>query len=462
MNKNFLVIFLAFSIVITLLLTAGPISADSTTTVTVEVKDSQGNPLSGVKIWYKGGPISPGTWFVFGYTGVDGRVSKDLPSGYTYNFRAEYANTMAMKSQYVDDEPITVEFQTSKITVRLESSEGIGLKGGNVKYRGSISPGTWVTFGTTGDDGEVSRELFPGTYWFSIEYRQTYTEKQQDVGSDPTVVFRTTRVTLWFSGSIQYWGYPSAGTLFTFTKPSMEMLPGTIKFRFAGKADLSIDVGGNSIEKSIIIAKLLDHRGRGLAGGVAKYAPGGTWYYLGTTDSRGIIIKAFDGKLGYVKVRMTYNQGSREKIQYVPTNSIYTFQTAEVIIKVIDHEGNPIEGARVDQGGGYWQFHGYTDENGELRLEIFLPGTYKFRVTYSHTSQTKWAYITSISPEVVFQTGMVHWTGVYPKPIKASLGGTWVAFTQDMELLPGTYKFVFEDGSTQWVTVTAGEVTNIP
>jgi len=142
MNKNFLVIFLAFSIVITLLLTAGPISADSTTTVTVEVKDSQGNPLSGVKIWYKGGPISPGTWFVFGYTGVDGRVSKDLPSGYTYNFRAEYANTMAMKSQYVDDEPITVEFQTSKITVRLESSERIGLKGGNVKYRGSISPGT--------------------------------------------------------------------------------------------------------------------------------------------------------------------------------------------------------------------------------------------------------------------------------------------------------------------------------
>ena len=46
---------------------------------------------------------------------------------------------------------------------------------------------------------------------------------------------------------------------------------------------------------------------------------------------------------------------------------------------------------------------------------------------------------------------------------KASLGGTWVAFTHpSMELLPGTYKFVFKDGSSQLIEMVAGEVVYVP
>ena len=460
MNRRLLVgSLICLSLILAVFSAVGYVGAE--TAVTVVVKDSQGNPISNAVIKYKGGPVSPGTWFKFGKTGPDGTYTGSLPSGYTYSFRAEYAYTYDEKDVNVGDSPVTVEFQTSKITVVLRTCDGVGLEGAKVRYRGSISPGTWQYFGHTGPDGKVCRELFPGNYWFRVEYMQTKDVKQQDVSVDPVVVFTTTRVTIWFSGKVQYLGQISTGTWFTFTKPTMEMLPGTFTFRFAGKDKykLNIEVSGCSLEKSIIIAELLDHNGDGIEGGKAKYAPGGTWYYLGTTDANGVIIKAVDGKLGNVKVRMTYNQGSQEKIQYQPSNSIFRFQTVEAVIKLIDHEGSGLPGGAVYQGGGYWQFHGYTDENGELRLEMFPWGPYKFRVTYSHTSETKWAYVDT---PVVFQTGMVHWTGDYPKPVKASLGGTWVAFTQDMELLPGTYKFVFEDSSTEWVTVTAGEVTYVP
>ncbi len=453
MNKKLLIAgLICFAFVLTLLLLAGPVNADSTT-VTIVVKDSQGNPLQNVKILYKGGPISPGTWFTFGWTGDDGKVSKDLTSGYEYAFRAEYAYTMATTSQYVNDEPVTVEFQTSKITVELKTCTGIGLSGGKIMYRGSISPGTWFTFGWTGDDGKVSRELFPGKYWFQAQYKQTKAEKQQDVASNPVVTFTTTSVTLWFSGKIEYLGKISTGTWFTFTKPTMEMLPGTFTFRFAGKDryKLSLDISGCSVEKSIIIAELLDHVGKGIEGGVAKYAPGGSWLYLGTTDSNGVICKAFDGKFGYVKVRMTYNQGSQQKTQYQPTNSIYTFRTVQAVIKLIDHAGNGLPGGAVWQGGGYWQFHGYTDSNGELKLEMF-PGTYKFKMVYNYGSQIKWQ---DISSPVVFQTVAVkarlqdHLGNGIKGGLACYAQGRWISMgttgsdgnTAAVELLPGTYKF---------------------
>jgi len=212
----------------------------------------------------------------------------------------EYASTSEEKSEYVGSDPVTVAFQTSNITVKLETCDHTGLSGGSVKYRGSVSPGTWFSFGTTGSDGTVNKEMFPGNWWFSMEYLQTYEEKQQDVSSNPTVTFTTTTVTLWFSGSIKYFGKISSGTLFTFAKPSMEMLPCTLTFRFANDpaCQLNIDVSGCSVEKSIIIAKLLDHTGTGIAGGVASYAPGGSWLSLGTTDANGVICKAFDERQG--------------------------------------------------------------------------------------------------------------------------------------------------------------------
>jgi len=206
-----------------------------------------------------------------------------------------------------------------------------------------------------------------------------------------------------------------------------------------------------------ITVQLLDHNGHGLAGGNVKYAEG-SWKTFGTTGSDGTISKDFPSETTNLKVRVTYNQGSQQKSQNIQTNPLFTFQTVEATVKLIDHAGNGLSGGKVDQGGGYWQHHGYTDTSGEFKLEMF-PGGYKFRLGYNHTSQQK---TQNISTPVTFQTGQVHWTGASPSPVKASLGGKWVGFTQDMELLPGNYKFVFGDGSSQIISVTAGSIISIP
>lgn len=92
-----------------LIMGLGVVHASSTTTVTIELKDSNGNPLSGGEAWYKGGPVSPGTWFKFGTTASDGKCSKDLASGYTYSFKVDYNMTTSQQDGItVGTDPITV------------------------------------------------------------------------------------------------------------------------------------------------------------------------------------------------------------------------------------------------------------------------------------------------------------------------------------------------------------------
>jgi hypothetical protein len=73
-----------------------PALAQDDVTVTVQVTDSGGNPLGGVKVDYRPG----GSWITFGTTGPDGKVSKDIAPG-TVWFRATYNNTLAEQQQDV-------------------------------------------------------------------------------------------------------------------------------------------------------------------------------------------------------------------------------------------------------------------------------------------------------------------------------------------------------------------------
>jgi hypothetical protein len=301
-------------------------------TVTIELKDSSGNPLSGGQAQYKGGPVSPGTWFTFGTTGSDGKCSKDLTGGYTYSFKVEYSMTTDQQDVYVGTDPVTVSFQTSSITVELKTCTGTGLSGGAVKYRGSVSSGTWFTFGTTGTDGKVSKEMFPGNWWFQVFYNNTGSaEKQQDVGANPLVTFTTTKVTLYYGGSIQYRGNPSSGTFFTFTKPSMEMLPGTIKFKF-GSYETPVVVSGCSMSKVVNTLILKDHNGNPLSGGTARGGFGsnyGTWFVSGSTDANGVLLDVRDvaSQPTNMSYEMRYNNTVQVKTQDVSVNSVFQFQT---------------------------------------------------------------------------------------------------------------------------------------
>ena len=102
------------------------------------------------------------------------------------------------------------------VTVELKDSTGNPLSGGVVQYYS----GGWQAFGTTDASGQVSKELQPGTYTFSMNYAFGRQEKSQNVATNPTVVFQTTKVTvqlkdstgaLMDTGTVQY--YSGAGVI---------------------------------------------------------------------------------------------------------------------------------------------------------------------------------------------------------------------------------------------------------
>jgi hypothetical protein len=242
---------------------------------------------------------------------------------------------------------------------------------------------------------------------------------------------------------------------------SMAVLKNTydVVVKIGSDADIvdAVDCTGNVCWVQLL--NLVGHDGSGVAGGKATPAFGGSWgaQCAGQTNAKGRLWCALTNP-NFTKFRMTYNQGSVEQLLVQLNTTKYTWQTVEAVIELQDHSGSGLSGGKVDQGGGYWQEHGYTGLDGKFRLEMF-PGTYKFRMDYNHTSQEK---SQDISTPVVFQTGYVISAGT---AIRASLGGMWVAYTPPgMELLPGTYQFVFASPtpSPQSVTVTAGTVTNVP
>ncbi|MEM3623400.1 MAG: hypothetical protein QXR76_06510 [Candidatus Bathyarchaeia archaeon] len=448
MNRKIYATALAcVSAILILALTLSFVFAEQTV-VNFTVTDSKGNPIQGVEIWGLGIPPSTGTWYKLGVTNETGQLSYSLPSNRQYTFEARYANTKDSKNVYVGTEPVNVAFQTSEIIVELKSSTGVGLSGGNVQYRGSISPGTWIKFGTTGPDGTVSKELFSGTYWFSVEYRQTYTEKQQDVGANPVVTFTTTSVTLWFSGDIQYYGYPSTGTLFTFTKPTMEMLPGDIRFVFSARgyppAVQTITVSGTNIEKTIAYIRLLKSDGTGQPGATATWHDyGGPRYDVpGTTNDKGVLLCVMDGKHTDVLIDVTFEDATAPfKRQNPTTNSFYIFQMVRVTVELRDHAGALIPDSETVVY--YWPYGKPerifgTFSNGVVSKDLLMPSSMGFLYKIKDFHKSSQQIGPTKNTVVVFQTACIklyfsgtveHWQYGQPR----------LTYTGPIEVLPGTH-----------------------
>jgi Tol biopolymer transport system component len=185
-----------------------------TANVTVQLNNSIGNPLDpGTVKFYSG------AWHDFGTTS-GGQVSKELlPVNYT--FRMNYENANMDKAQNIALYPI-VTFQTKNVTVQLNSSTGVPLDTGAVKFYA----GSWREFGNT-SNGQASKELLPLSYSFRMIFKNATNDKVQNVGIDPLVVYQTGNVvsdsnacTAFYSGNWQ-----------TFS-PGIELLPIQYTFRF--------------------------------------------------------------------------------------------------------------------------------------------------------------------------------------------------------------------------------------
>ncbi|SDD50870.1 F5/8 type C domain-containing protein [Paenibacillus sp. UNCCL117] len=165
-------------------------------TVQVQVKDSQGNPLAGANVdYYDAG------WQTFGTTDASGVASKPLPEK-SYTFHVTYEGTRLDKVQHTGTNPVVV-FQTVNVKLQLKDSGGNPLSGGTASYYAT----GWRTFGDI-TNGEVSKELLPGSYTFHADYEGTGMDKLQDTSTDPVVVFQAVYAKVQATNNL---GYPLSG-----------------------------------------------------------------------------------------------------------------------------------------------------------------------------------------------------------------------------------------------------------
>jgi hypothetical protein len=373
--------------------------------VILKLKDHNGNPLGGGTARGSSGS-SYSQWHVPGSTAANG-VLFDFHDGLytTMSYEMRYNNTTAHKTQDITVNPV-FEFQTNLLTLRLETCGGTPLDGGNPRYGvGSTYTTWWFPSGATGSSalGETAAEFFPGTYSFEMQYQSTADAKVSVTipDADTTLTWQTTKVTLQYSGPIAYGG--GSGDSKHFVKPSMELLPGTVWFNFRGgdpyNKRVQLTFSGCEFTKSVVVLKLLDSSGNGLAGGHFKYRFGWDSYTdIGTTDASGVIVYAIDGLQTKTKFNVTYLGASLEKEQNIATDSFVVFQTKSVTAVLNDSGGNSITSGVNFQYRYGWGTHQPLTGPTEL-----LPVATKVKVTYSGASVEKEQNV-GTNPNFVFQT----------------------------------------------------------
>ncbi len=228
-------------------------------------------------------------------------------------------------SQQVDNVPAqnnTYTFTTVNAAVQLKNSLGNFIDAGTVQYYA----GAWRSFGTT-SNGVAYKELLPINYSFRMTYEYGSIDKQQNLSSDPTVVFQTVNAAVQLKNSL-----------------------------------------GNLID----------------SGTVQYYA--GAWRTFGTT-SNGVAYKELL-PTNY-SFRMTYEYVSNDKQQNLSTNPVVDFNTVLCSVKVSKTSNNqPINNAAVKYYSGAWRNLGTTNTDGIATKEL-LPKNLSFRATFGNVSQDK-------------------------------------------------------------------------
>ncbi len=430
----------------------------------LKLVDEAGNPLANYpsdypvekrNLQYKyrhGGSWAPSVSF---QTDANGQVFVNIDPAYLASWDKKITVTL---NQTTTEQNVTVNpvFQAAKVNANLKSCTGpiTDVPGGSVDQGG----GFWYHHGNTGPSGTVTFYTFPA----NIKVRMTYNHNSLTL--NPTIVagtnevdFQTTKVTLTYPSGIKS---NMGGSWWMFSKPSMDLLPGTYNFWFqngtAWYGPVPITVGGCEVSGSYIWLKVRDENGGGVAGATAKPGYGGSWgiQLPGATDANGNLFAEITP--GYTKISMTVNQGSVEQSLAQLTASNNTWKTEILRIWLKDHTGTAITdgGAILKQGGGSWYTWGNLSVSGYRDIQLF-PGSYKFEMTYNYTSQQLLPVVTT-GPGIQnfdFQTGQVIGSSVTQYST-----GAWRTFTSGMELMPGTY--TFKDPS-QLGVVTAGGITNL-
>ncbi len=286
----------------------------TTVNAAVQLKNSLGNLIDQGTVQFYAG-----AWRTFGTTSNGVAYKELLPINYSFRMTYEYSSIDKQQNLSVDP---TVVFQTVNAAVQLKNSLGNLIDQGTVQYYA----GAWRSFGTT-SNGVAYKELLPINYSFRMTYGYGSLDKQQNLSSDPTVVFQTVNAAVQLKNSL-----------------------------------------GNLID----------------AGTVQYYA--GAWRSFGST-SNGVAYKELL-PINY-SFRMTYEYVSKDKQQNLNTNPVVDFNTVLCSVKVSKTSNNqPISNATVKYYSGAWRNLGTTNTSGIATKEL-LPANISFRATSGSVSLDK-------------------------------------------------------------------------
>jgi|GEM_PF-1863930 len=366
------------------------VSADTvvfqTVNTKVQLQSSQGTPLDTGKVQYYAG-----AWRDFGST-ANGTTSKELLPG-SYSFRMTYGSASNDKTQDIGVNA-NVIFQTVNANVKLQNSSGNPIDQGTVQYYS----GAWRDLGTT-SNGIASKELLPNNYSFRMTYAYASNDKQQNIGTDPNVIFKTVNANvqlqnssgnLMDQGIVQYYSgaWRDLGTTSNGIA-SKELLPNNYSFRMTyayASNDKQQNVGTdpNVIFKTVNTqAQLQNSQGAPLDTGKVQYYSG-AWRDFGTT-SNGITSKELLPNT--YSFRMTHAFISKDVSQNTAANNIVKFSTVLATIRVRDAQNNPVNNASASYYSGAWRQIGLTT-NGTVTKEL-LPANLTFRVNYNSIQKDK-------------------------------------------------------------------------
>jgi cellobiose-specific phosphotransferase system component IIC len=220
----------------------------------------------------------------------------------------------------------------------------------------------------------------------------------------------------------------------------MALKPGTYTFQISyagGTQQKSQNVGTNPnvvFQTTLVTMKLLAHDGAtALSGGAQYYAGGWKTFGSGTTTVTMELLP-----LTYT-FQISYGGASQQKTQDVSKDANVKFQTTLVTMKLLSSTNTELRGGAQYYASGWKTFGSGTTT---VTMEL-LPLTYTFQISYAGASQQKSQNVAT-NANVIFQTVQVHSDSGKCTSYYAS---GWRTFTQDMELLPGTYTFRFSDGT---------------
>jgi hypothetical protein len=352
----------------------------------VKLQNSQGVAIDTGSVQYYAG-----AWRNFGTTSNGIAAKELLPAN--YSFRITYAYASKDKQQDIGANA-TVVFQTVNASVQLQNSQGTLIDQGVVQYYS----GAWRDFGST-TNGVANKELLPNNYSFRMSYAYASKDKQQDIGTNPTVVFQTVNAAVQLQnsqgalidqGTVQY--YSGAWREFGSTTNGVankELLPNNYSFRmtyaYASK-DKQQDIGANPtvvFQTVNATVQLKNSLGNLIDQGTVQYYSG-AWRAFGTTVNGVANKELLPNNYSF---RMTNEYVSLDKSQDLSTNSTVDFSTVLCTISVKNAQNQSVDGAAASYYSGAWRQIGNT-VGGQVTKEL-LPVNLTFRVKYGSQQQDK-------------------------------------------------------------------------